>query len=190
MDARSGDQEAIDSLYSTIYDELKRVAKARLRGHKKSETLNTTALVHEAYIKLTAGGVPSWSDRAHFFALASSAMRFVLVSYARERNALKRGGGQTDLTLDENLGEVLPAGADEAALDILNLDQALTALAEQSSRLAEIVEYRFFGGLTYEEIAQTTQQSVSTVKRDWRRARTWLYNMMRDDDSSHSENAS
>ena len=181
-DARGGDRAAVDRLMPWVYDELRVLARAQLRRQPAHETLNTTALVHEAYLKLTAGETPGWEDRAHFFALAARAMRFVLVSYARERAAQKRGGPERDLPLD-----ALPLGAADGdaataeAADLLSLDAALGRLAAISERLAEVVELRFFGGMTHEEVAGVTGRSVPTVKRDWRRARAWLYDALRDD---------
>jgi len=177
-DARDGDRAALDRLFPRLYDELRRLAHARLRRHR-GETLNTTALVHEAYLKLTAGEAPSFSDRAHFFALAARSMRFVLVDYARERTAQKRGGDQSPITFDERLGGPR-TDADVEALDLLTLNDALDRLAAASERLAEVVELRFFGGMQHEEIAEATGRSIATVKRDWRRARAWLYQAMRD----------
>lgn len=177
--ARSGDRAALDALLPRVYDELRTLAHARLRRHRPGETLNTTALVHEAYLKLTANEAPSFEDRTHFFALAARAMRFVLVSYAREQTAQKRGGGVPDLPLDERLA-VAASAADMEAADLLTLDAALEQLAAVSDRLAEIVELRFFGGMQYAEIAEATGRSEATVKRDWRRARAWLYRAMQD----------
>ncbi len=175
--ARSGDRTALDALLPRVYDELRALARARLRRHRPGDTLNTTALVHEAFLKLTANEAPSFEDRTHFFALAARAMRFVLVSYARERTAQKRGGGAPDLPLDEQIAVAADAAHTEAA-DLLTLDAALEQLAAVSERLAEVVELRFFGGMQYAEIAEATGRSEATVKRDWRRARAWLYHAM------------
>ena len=182
--ARRGDRSALDALLPRVYDELRVLARARLRRHRPGETLNTTAVVHEAFLKLTTGDSPSFEDRAHFFALAARAMRFVLISYARERTAQKRGGAQTDLPLDTNLALEASSTAEAEALDLLSLDAALDRLTAVSERLAEVVEYRFFGGLSYEEVAEATGRSVPTVKRDWRRARAYLFQFMREDQES------
>lgn len=176
--ARDGDRDALDALLPRVYEELRQIAHARLRRHRPGETLNTTAVVHEAYLKLTAGEAPPFRDRAHFFALAARAMRFVLIGYARDRTALKRGGHQPDLQLDDAL--VVAAEGEADAHDLIALDAALDRLAEHSERLAETVELRFFGGMTHDEIASATGRSVPTVKRDWRRARTYLYQLMHD----------
>lgn len=172
----------MDALLPRVYDELRQIAHARLRRQRPGETLNTTAVVHEAYLKLTAGKTPPFRDRAHFFALAARAMRFVLIGYARERTALKRGGSDRDLQLDDALAVATDGEAD--AHDLLALDAALDKLAGHSERLAETVELRFFGGMTHEEIASATGRSVPTVKRDWRRARAYLYQLMHDSPAS------
>lgn len=180
--ARRGDRAALDALLPHVYDELRVLARARMRRHRPGETLNTTAVVHETFLKLTAGETPAFEDRTHFFALASRAMRFVLISYARERTAQKRGGAQADLPLDDALVVSGPDAAEAEALDLLSLDAALDRLSAVSERLAEVVEYRFFGGMEHEEIAAVTGRSVPTVKRDWRRARAYLYQFMREAD--------
>ena len=182
--ARDGDRDALDALLPRVYDELRQIAHARLRRQRPGETLNTTAVVHEAYLKLTAGETPPFRDRAHFFALAARAMRFVLIGYARERTAQKRGGPDRDLQLDDALAVATEGEAD--AHDLLSLDAALDRLAEHSERLAETVELRFFGGMTHDEIASATDRSVPTVKRDWRRARAYLYQLMNDPDPLES----
>lgn len=186
-DARAGDRDALDALLPRVYDELRMLARARLRRHRAGATLNTTAVVHEAYLRLTAGEVPSFEDRTHFFALAARAMRFVLIDYARERTAQKRGGDQADLPLDEGLAVAAAGAAEAEALDLLSLDAALDRLAAVSERLAEVVEYRFFGGMEHEEIAEATGRSISTVKRDWRRARTYLFQAMQEEPADEGE---
>lgn len=170
--AQASDRKAIDQLFRLTYEELKRAAHHRLSRQRAGETLNTTALVHETYLRLIGGSDVRWEDRGHFFALASRAMRFVLIDHARGRGAKKRGGPAMELPLDvvEVSAEVASAGA-----DLLDLNDALERLARVSPRLARLVEYRFFGGLTYEEIADVTGVSERTVKRDWTRARTWLF---------------
>ncbi len=173
--ASEGRSDAFDELMPLVYDELRRVAHQRLLGYHPGETLNTTALVHEAYLKLVKQQDVGWQNRAHFFALASRAMRFILIDYARARTAEKRGGRRVDISLD-----VLQVAADERTADLLTLNEALEKLAKVSERLSVLIEYRFFGGLTYEEIAEITGWSLATVKRDWRRARAWLYQEMVD----------
>lgn len=174
---RGSGEEAFDALFPLVYDELRTIARQRLRRHRPGETLNTTALVHEAYLKLVDQSAVEWSDRAHFFALASRAMRFIIIDYARARTAEKRGGGNEVLSLND-----VDVASEERAVDLLRLHRALDQLTEIDERLGHIVEYRFFGGMTYEEIAEVTQLSVPTLKRDWRRARTWLYRVMQEPD--------
>jgi len=180
LSARAGDADAREALWPHVYEELRRIAHGRLLKYRPGETLNTTALVHEAYLKLVDQTRAAWQDRAHFFALAARAMRFILVDYARARTAQKRGGTQADLRLD-GLQIAEDDRADARAEDLLTLNRALDRLAGFDERLSQLVEYRFFGGLTYEEIADVTGRSVPTVKRDWRRARAWLYRVMQDD---------
>lgn len=179
--ARAGDRHALDAVFPRVYDELRVLARARLRHARGGATLNTTALVHEAFIKLTAGETPSWESRAHFFALSSRAMRFILVGHARERMAEKRGGGVPDVPIEAAYGVAVRDAGLEAE-ELLTLDGALDKLAAADRRLAEIVEMRFFGSMTYEEIAEVTGRSEATVKRDWRRARAWLYQAMQEDE--------
>lgn len=173
-DARGGDRTAFDRLFAEVYDELRRIAHHRLRRHRRGETLSTTALVNEAYLRLVDQSRAEVRDRTHFFALASRAMRYILVDYARARVAKKRGGGAAVIPL-----EAVQVAADERAADVLSLHEALDALARRNERLSRMVEYRFFGGLSYEEIAEVVGCSVPTVKRDWGRARAWLYHTMR-----------
>jgi len=162
--------QSLDVIFDAVYAELREIAHHRLQRMGRGETLNTTALVHEAYLRLADHTRPAWIDRSHFCALASRAMRFVLVDYARARSAQKRGGPEANVSLDR-----MEIAADERAVELLALDETLQRLAEREPRLAQLIEYRFFGGLSYEEIAEVTQLSVPTVKRDWRRARSWLY---------------
>lgn len=174
IESGAGSRDAIDRLLPRVYDELHSIAHARLRRHRPGETLNTTALVHEAYVKLVDSEQVSWESRAHFVALAARTMRSILIDYARARRTAKRGGGVRAETLDR-----IQVAADERAEDLLSLDDALARLLEVDERLGTLVEYRFFGGLTYEEISVVTGRSVPTVKRDWMRARAWLYDFMR-----------
>ena len=165
-----GDAQALDQLLPAVYSELHRIAMRQMRHERADHTLNATALVHEAYLKLTDQNQVSWQNRAHFFAIASRVMRQVLISYARKHNAEKRGGGTPD-TLLEGKEIALNERADE----LLALDEALTRLSTFDERLAQVVEYRFFGGLTIEETATVLEVSTMTVKRDWNKAKAWLY---------------
>ena len=174
--ARAPDTDSsLDALFPLVYEELRRIAHLRLRRLGRGETLNTTALVHEAFLRLAERTGPSWIDRAHFCALAARAMRFVLVDHARAQGARKRGGGEVRVPLDE-----IQIAAEARAHELLALDETLQRLAAREPRLAQLVEYRFFGGLAYEEIADLTGLSVPTVKRDWHRARSWLLVEMTD----------
>ena len=170
---QNGSTEAENALYDAVYDELRRIAQQRLARNRPGETLNTTALVHEAYLRLVDQAQAGQNDRSHFFALASRAMRFILIDYARKRTAEKRGGNQKDIPLS-----AIQLGREERTADLLTLNDALDRLTAYSERLGQLVEYRFFGGMTYEEIAEITGWSLPTVKRDWQRARAWLYRAM------------
>lgn len=173
LSARSGDGEASERLIAHLYEDLRGIARQRLRQLRPGQTLDTTSLVHEAYIRLVDGNRVDPVDRGHFLALASRAMRFVLVDHARSRGAEKRGGGVEPVTLDR-----VQVAREEEVEGLLELEEALETLGRVSPRLAAVVEYRFFGGLTHEEIAGVTGQSVPTVKRDWARARAWLLREM------------
>lgn len=166
--ARDGDAAAFDALYEQVYEELRRLAHV-VRGGRASETLSTTALVHEAYLHLIPSKDLNWQDRTHFFRVAARAMRQVLVQAARRRVAEKRGGHAVQVTFDERLHEA-PIRLD----DIIALDEALTRLEALDARQAQIVECRFFAGLSVEETAQMLAIGTATVKRDWRAARAFL----------------
>lgn len=173
--ARDGDDEAMERLYSLLYDELKGLAHVVRRGGAP-ETLNTTALVHEAYVRLVPSRDIDWQDRRHFLRVAARAMRQVLVRAAERRSAEKRGGDRDPVTLDEELAE--PAVQDGAGAlrpeTVLSLNRALEELATIDPRKADVVECRFFAGLGVEETADALDVSTATVKRDWRTARAWL----------------
>lgn len=165
-----GDKQAESELLLRVYRELHSLARRHLSGERNGHTLQTTALIHEAYLRLIGRANIDWQDRSHFFAVATQTMRRILVDYARERGAAKRGDGQRAISLEENLA-ISPEHCDL----IEDLDSALDRLARLSPRQAQVVEMRFFGGLTENEIAEALQLSVRTVKRDWRMARAWLY---------------
>jgi RNA polymerase sigma factor (TIGR02999 family) len=165
-----GRREAFDELLPYIYDELRRIAHRHRRGERADHTLTTTALVHEAYLKLADQRVMDFQNRAHFLAIAAQAMRRILVSHARARHAAKRGEGHAPVALDE----AFQLFDDKRVKDVLDLDEALQRLHEINPRHAEIVQCRFFGGLTIEETAQTLDIAPITVTRDWRMARAWL----------------
>ena len=173
--AGGGDQHAIDNLLPLIYDEVRRLAQAQLRSERPSHTLNATALVHEAYLKLIVQDRVSWQNRAHFFAIAAQAMRRILVDYARGRLAQKRGGGAAIVTLNDEI-----IATDSRAEDIAALDDALERLRRLDERQCRIVELRFFSGLTEKEVGSALGISEATVKRDWRMARAWLGRELKD----------
>jgi RNA polymerase sigma factor (TIGR02999 family) len=166
---RTGDREALDALTPLVYDELRRLAKSYLRRERPDHTLDGTALVHEAYMRLVDQRNVEWRNRNHFFALAAELIRRILVDHARARIAAKRGGANVKLSLDEAL-----APADEKDLNILALDDALVALAKADSQQSRIVELRYFAGLTIEETADVMEISPATVKRDWTTAKAFL----------------
>ncbi len=170
---RDGDREALEALMPLVYDELRRLAHHYLRQERSDHTLQSTALVHEAYLRLAGQNPPQWQNRAHFFGIAAHVMRQILVEYARGRGAAKRGGNACRLTLDEAVA--LPQQLD---VDVVELDRALTGLAELDAQQSRIVELRFFAGLTIEDTSEVLGISPATVKRDWVTARAWLYRAM------------
>lgn len=174
-DLKAGRRTAFDELLPQVYDELRRVAHFQLRNERADHTINTTALVHEAYLKLVDRREMDWQSRAHFYAVAAMAMRQILVSYARRRKADKRGGGAVHVAFDEVLGVF----SDERAEELIALDEALARLEAINPRHARIVECRFFGGLTVEETAEALGVSPITVKRGWGMARAWLNDALR-----------
>lgn len=165
----AGDRQAADELLPVVYQELRRLAGAYLRRERPGQTLQPTALVHEAYLRLLKDKPERWQNRAHFCAIAAHAMRQILIERARARNAQKRWGGQARITLDEGV-----AGQAGQSIDLLALDHALERLAALDAEQARIVELRFFGGLTVEETAEALSISPATVKRHWAVARAWL----------------
>ena len=171
-----GDRDALNRLFPVVYAELRSLAHRQLARLRPGDTLQTTALVHEAYLKLLGTARPDWHDRKHFFAVASRAMRQISVDYARAQTAQKRGGDLPALTLDE---EHLPvAGRTD---DLVRLDASLTELESLSERAAQVVELRFFGGLSVEETAAVMDVSERTVKREWQKARAFLFDAFRRD---------
>ncbi len=165
-----GDQASLEKLIPLVYAELHRLAKRYMGRERAGHTLQTTALVNEAWLRLVDVKQARWQNRAHFFAVSAQMMRRILVDFARERNNLKRGGGARQVSLDEAL-VVSP----ERDTDVLALDEALERLAALSPRQSRVVELRYFGGLSEEEIAEVLKVSLRTVQSDWRLARTWLY---------------
>ena len=176
---RSGENDAADRLFSAVYDELRRIARRKLQRERAGHTLDTTALVHEAYMRLVDQTRTDWTDRAQFFAIASRVMRRVLIDHARARLAAKRDGARVAVTLG-SADDVTTFGlADERADMLLAVDDALTRLAQREARLARVVECRFFGGLTDAETGQVLGVTERTVQRDWVKAKDWLYRELR-----------
>ncbi len=172
----NGDQAALETLMPLVYDELRRVAARHLRGQRPGHTLQTTALVNEAYLRLIDASQVHWQNRAHFFAVSAQLMRRILVDFARSRNYQKRGGGAQQISLDE--AAEVAAGR---SADVLALDEALTRLAALNLRQAQVVELRYFGGLSEEETAEALKVSLRTVQRDWNFARVWLHRELSDE---------
>jgi RNA polymerase sigma factor (TIGR02999 family) len=170
-----GDHEAFDRLIELVYDDLRQIARRHLRVGKQGETINTTALVHEAYLKLAGAGGREWPSRGHFLAFCSKAMRRILIDYARRSGAEKRGGGLIRVPLEEDMASV-----DQEVSEVLALDEALTALEARDERMARIAECRFFGGLSVVETAEAMATSPRTVEREWARARVYLREMLRE----------
>ena len=169
---RAGDQDALGALVPLVYNELREVAHRHLRHERPDHTLQSTALVHEAYLRLRKQGAQEFENRAHFFAIAAQLMRQILVEYARHRKAAKRDAG-CRLTLD-NTVQLLKA----KSVDLVALDDALDSLAKLDPRQSRVVELRFFGGLSIEETAKVLGVSPDSVKRDWATAKIWLYHEM------------
>ena len=165
----AGDSSALDRLVPLVHAELRRLARRQMRRERDGHTLQTTALVNEAYLRLVDLSRIRWQDRAHFFAMSARLMRRILVDHARSRQYIKRGGGAWRVTFDE----ALVASAEPAA-DLLALDEALQALARVDARKSQVVELRYFGGLSVDETAEALHVSPETVMRDWRLAKAWL----------------
>jgi RNA polymerase sigma factor (TIGR02999 family) len=170
---KRGDEDAFNELFSLVYRDLRAIAHRALKRGRPDQTLQTTALVHEAYLRLVDQSRADWQDRGHFFSVAATAMRHILIDYARNRHAKKRGGGARPIELDEPLLRVEARGE-----ELIALDAAITRLSEMSARLGRVVELRFFGGLSVEETAEVLELAPRTVKRDWRIAKAFLYQSM------------
>jgi RNA polymerase sigma factor (TIGR02999 family) len=168
--AQAGDTDAFNRLLPVVYEELRRVARARLRNERPGHTLQATALVHEAYLRLTESDLPSPQNRTHFFAVAARLMRQILVDHARKKHATKRGAGATVISLSD-----AAAAPDIALVDVLTVDDALVELAALDARLCQVVELKFFAGMSIAETAQALKVSTATVERDWTVAKAWLH---------------
>lgn len=173
QDWRGGDGKALDALLPVVYKELRRLAHYQLRQERPDHTLQSAALVNEAYVRLLGINAPKWESRTHFFAIAAQLMRQILVDYARRHRAGKRGAGQGTLPIEA--ADMVAHGKD---VDIVALDDALKALAEIDPRKAQVVELRFFAGLNFDETAEVLNVSPVTVSRDWSTARAWLHRAM------------
>jgi RNA polymerase sigma factor (TIGR02999 family) len=172
---RGGDRKALDALLPVVYKELRRLAHFQLRKERPGHTLQSAALVNEAYLRLVGLNAPEWESRSHFFAIAAQQMRQILVDYSRRRRAAKRGGSVETLSLDDS-GLLEPGKGRN--VDVEALDDAMNALARIDVRKAQVVELRFFGGLNLEETAEVLKVSAVTVARDWSTARAWLHREM------------
>ena len=170
---QAGNRAVLDDLFPLIYDELKRVAANKLKSERSDHTLQPTALVHEAYLRLTSQESVDWNNRIQFFGLAAEMMRRILTNYAVQRNTEKRGGQHLKIELDEAV--IFATGR---GVDLIALDEALDELAKIDSQQAQIVELRFYTGLKIEEVAELLGISDSTVKREWRMAKAWLYDRL------------
>lgn len=169
LDWSKGNETALDELLPIVYGELRQMAKRQMRKQPAGHTLQTTELIHEAYLKLAGKDEQKWKNRAHFFGVAAKAMRHILVDYARSKSREKRGGRQDKVTLTENLNS-----SKERSEDIVALDDALKKLSEIEERKSQVVELKYFGGMTFDEVARVLNISKKTAQRDWRFARMWL----------------
>jgi RNA polymerase sigma-70 factor (ECF subfamily) len=168
-------RDSVDALLPLVYDELHRQAHRYLRGERRNHTLQTTALINEAYLRLVGQQSVEWQNRAHFFGLAANMMRRILVDYAKTKHRIKRGGTDKDLPLEDALSVAAETSSEKVKIDLIALDSALERLVAMDERLARIVELRYFSGLTVEETAEVLKISTMTVKRDWNVAKAWLH---------------
>ncbi len=170
---RDGNQSALDELYPLVYDELHRLARRYMSRERKGHTLQTTALINEAYVRLVDQKNVHWANRSHFFAISAQIMRRILIDHARRHLYAKRGGGAQQVSLEE-VAAITP----NVSRELVRLDEALKSLAEMDPRRSQVVELRYFGGLNNEEIAGVLNISANTVTRDWNMARAWLYQQL------------
>ena len=168
-----GNQSALDELYPLVYDELHKLARRYMSRERKGHTLQTTALINEAYVRLVDQRNVHWTNRSHFFAISAQIMRRILIDHARRQAYAKRGGGARQVSLEEAATVTSNAGS-----ELIRLDEALNSLAERDPRRSRVVELRYFGGLNNEEIAGVLHVSENTVTRDWNMARAWLYQQL------------
>jgi len=179
---REGDRTALDRLTPLVYDEIRRIAHRYVQRERDGHTLQTTALVNEAYLRLAGNQQINWQNRAHFFAVTARVMRHILIDYARRRNYVKHGGEAQRVSFTEALAseESVPMSKPRA-VELLALDEALNELAKFDPRKSRVVELRYFGGLSLEETAEVLEVSLMTVRRDWRAAKAWLFRRMKDE---------
>jgi RNA polymerase sigma factor (TIGR02999 family) len=182
LELSKGKQDAAEKLIPVVYEELKRLARSYMRRERRDHTLQTTALVHEAYLRLVRQKEVRWQGRAHFYGIAAQLMRRILIDHARHRLCQKRGGAQAAVSLDESL-----VFSPERSAELLRLDEALQRLSILDGRQSKIVELRFFGGLSVEETAEFLGISPKTVKRDWSVAKAWLHSELKPNDGDISE---
>lgn len=185
--AASGNQRDLDALMAAIYEDMRRLAVSHMRGERRNHTLQPTALVHEAYVRLLGQHATAWKDRLHFFAIASRIIRRILIDHARAAQAEKRGGDRTRISIDGHDAAAPLAGSragrsGPSEIDLLALDEALQELAKLDEQQARIVELRYFGGCTVDEVAELLNVGKRTVDRHWQAARAWLFDRLRDDE--------
>jgi RNA polymerase sigma-70 factor (ECF subfamily) len=184
QDWRNGNRDALDKLIPIVYDDLRRIARRYIRQQPAGQTLQTTAVVHEAYMRLAGKDDVAWQNRAHFYGVCAQVMRSLLVDRARARGAAKRGGGLYRAPMVDPLDP-----SDNTGIDIITLDAALEGLACLDPRKAKIVELRYFGGLTVEETASFLDLSPITIKREWLKAKAWLYNELNQKNRENRDDA-
>jgi RNA polymerase sigma factor (TIGR02999 family) len=175
-----GDRAALDRLTPLVYDEIRRIAHRHVQREREGHTLQTTALINEAYVRLAGSKNVSWQNRAHFFAVTAQVMRHILIDHARRRRYVKHGGEVQRVPLDAAMGEAVLMSTPRAA-ELMALDEALDELAQLDPRKGRVVELRYFGGLSLEETAAVLEVSTVTVRRDWRAAKAWLFRRMKDE---------
>lgn len=178
---REGDKSALDKLTPIVYDELRRIAHRYVRRERDGHTLATTALVNEAYMRLAGFQQFTWENRSHFFAVSAQVMRHILIDYARRNQFAKRGGGLQRVSLEGAASDAALMSSARAA-ELIELDEALDELAKIDPRKSDVVQLRYFGGLTLEETAEVLQVSLMTVRRDWRAAKAWLYKAVKSEE--------
>lgn len=177
---RAGDKTALDRLTPLVYDEIRRIAHRYVHREREGHTLQTTALVHEAYLRLAGSQNVDWQNRAHFFAVTAQVMRRILIDHARRRRYLKHGGGAQRVAFETAIKDAVIMSQPRAA-ELLALDEALDELAKLDPRKSQVVQLRYFGGLSLEETAAVLEISLMTVRRDWRAAKAWLFRRMKDE---------